>query len=122
MPALSFNKKFVPHILNGTKKQTIRAFRKNPIKVGNHLFLYTGMRTKECEKIGEAICVAIYKISIRTDGITISPNFEVPINQLNHYAQQDGFKNWDDMRRWWVLTHDLPFNGNLIMWENFIPA
>lgn len=128
MPALSFNKKFVPHILNGTKKQTIRKFRKKPINVGNRLFLYTGMRTKQCKKIGEASCVAVYVASITRKGIQLSTihhpkkKWKVDEKSLDAFARSDGFSDWEEMHRWWGLTHDLPFKGNLIMWENFVPA
>jgi len=42
-------------LLDGTKTQTIRKPRKHPIKVGDKLYIYWKLRTKECEKLGEAI-------------------------------------------------------------------
>jgi len=42
-------------LLDGTKTQTIRKPRKHPIKKGDKLFIYWKLRTKECEKLGEAI-------------------------------------------------------------------
>ncbi len=64
MPALNFQRKFVPMIVDGTKKQTIRKERKNRVKPGDTLYLYAGMRTAKCMLIREAICSEIEQISI----------------------------------------------------------
>lgn len=53
MPLLGFTK-FKDKLLNGEKTQTIRRPRKRPLKVGDRLFVYFKLRTKECEKLGEA--------------------------------------------------------------------
>lgn len=48
---------FIDKILSGEKRQTIR--RASPkwenVKVGDKLTLYTGLRTKQCRKLGEAV-------------------------------------------------------------------
>jgi hypothetical protein len=51
MVAYSFNKQFVPLIQSGHKRQTIRANRKRHARVGETVQLYTGMRTRDCQKI-----------------------------------------------------------------------
>lgn len=51
MALLNFQKQFADLIEAGTKRQTIRAARKYPIKVGDKLYLYTGLRTKYCRKL-----------------------------------------------------------------------
>ncbi len=51
MPSLNFEKQFVPLIESGQKRQTIRVERKNPIKVGDKLYLFSGLRTKYCYRI-----------------------------------------------------------------------
>lgn len=122
MSSLSFNKKFVPAILNGSKTQTIRRFRKRPIKIGERLYLFTGMRTKQCERIGQAICTHRYVVKINRKGIDYGSNVVRDPAILDALAKMDGFNNWDDMRRWWILNNDLPFKGHLYMWDNFIPA
>ena len=48
MPSLNFKKEFVDLITSGKKRQTIRPKRKNPIKVGDKLYLFTGQRTSKC--------------------------------------------------------------------------
>jgi hypothetical protein len=44
MPILNFQPRFVEPIRAGTKAQTIRATRKIPIKAGDRLYLYCGLR------------------------------------------------------------------------------
>lgn len=52
MPSLNFQKQFVALIESGAKRQTIRPVRKRtPIKVGDNLYLFTGLRTKNCKNI-----------------------------------------------------------------------
>src|ERR1051326_4822817 len=78
MPALNFKKQFVPAIRAGIsksknfklqpKRQTIRAIRKRPIVKGDTLYLYTGMRTRNCALIGEAVCKDARLVSIRPNG------------------------------------------------------
>jgi len=48
---LGFKKQFVTKILDGSKKFTIRNVRKVEPKIGDQLHMYTGLRTKYCEKI-----------------------------------------------------------------------
>lgn len=67
MPAYNFKKEFAPMILSGRKPHTIRKVRKNPTEVGDTLYLYTGMRTKKCEKIAEAVCTRIEPVIIWPD-------------------------------------------------------
>jgi hypothetical protein len=64
MPAYNFKKEFAPMILSGRKPHTIRRRRKNPTKVGDMLYLYTGMRTKACEKIAETPCTRVQPVVI----------------------------------------------------------
>jgi hypothetical protein len=64
MPAYSFNERFVPMVLDGTKRQTIRARRKNPAKVGDTLYLLSGLRTRNCKRLREETCKATTTIVI----------------------------------------------------------
>jgi hypothetical protein len=41
-------------LLDGSKTQTIRKPRKIPLKVGDKLYIYWKLRTKQCQKLGEA--------------------------------------------------------------------
>jgi hypothetical protein len=46
MPTLNFKKQFSELVSSGKKRQTIRSIRKIPIKVGDKLYLYSGLRQK----------------------------------------------------------------------------
>jgi hypothetical protein len=63
MPLLGFTM-FKEEILSGEKRQTIRKLRKIPVRKGDRLHLYWKLRTKQCEKLGEAICTETFFISI----------------------------------------------------------
>lgn len=64
MPAYNFKKEFRQKILRGEKRTTIRRRRKRPTQVGNLLYLYIGMRTKQCKRIAVARCRKITPIII----------------------------------------------------------
>ena len=65
MPALPFQPKLKPAILSGTKPGTVRQVRvKNPIKIGDTLYHFTGMRTKKCKKFHTNTCVWVFNIQI----------------------------------------------------------
>lgn len=58
MPLLGFTK-MKDKLLEGSKTQTIRKPRKHLIKVGDKLYIYWKLRTKECKKLGEGIVTTI---------------------------------------------------------------
>src|SRR5579859_6979563 len=50
------------------KRQTIRAVGdKRHAQPGEKIQLYTGMRTKHCRKIGEAVCVSVQAIEFNVN-------------------------------------------------------
>lgn len=139
MPAYSFQERFIPFLLDGSKDHTIRkerAGRSRHARPGETVYLYYGMRTKWCQKIGEATCSAVRKIRITVDDIIVyDENLdEQPINrtlhELNTFAWKDGFRPegttkdnptgaFSLMLRFWKQTHDLPFQGLVIYWKDF---
>ena len=117
MPALNFRKNFVPLIENGKKRQTIRPCRKdgrNP-KPGQVLYLYTGMRTKGCRKIGEVLCRSVDPVTIEELHIFIGCK-QLDIDEKYDLAVADGFNYIDDFRSFFQTHHGLPFSGYLIKW------
>lgn len=141
MPAYSFQERFIPSIKDESKTHTIRALRKGRSRhalPGNRLYLYYGMRTKHCRKIGEAICDAIRPITIDEDGIRLAGLSGTLFKRMsagarNKFAWSDGFRPdgstkadpagaWELMLRFWKAIHELPFNGVVIYWKDFIPA
>jgi len=118
MPILNFQKQFATSVKNGDKRQTIRSPRKHPIREGDTLYLYTGLRTKNTEKLNEVICDEVVDVEIGLRRVDIAGGFFWIDHQtdLDDFAKEDGFKNYDDMRRWFKDTHGLPFKGTLIKW------
>lgn len=120
MPLLGFKQRFADKVKEGSKRQTIRNYRKYPIEPGQTLYLYYGLRTKHATKLGEHTCLEVHKINITPKGVKLGKDKLVTnIGVLNTFAMLDGFKDWDEMQRWWTLTHGtkcFPFNGILIKW------
>ena len=106
MPALNFQKQFVPLIESGKKRQTIRPEGKNPIEAGDKLYLFTGLRTKSCKRIyqkheynGDLVWAEVFQICksaepIRIDWYGISLNNKV-LEPAEAYRLciDDGFQN-----------------------------
>jgi hypothetical protein len=53
MPILGFTR-LLDKLRDESKKQTIRKPRKHPLKVGDILHIFWKLRTKQCQKLGEA--------------------------------------------------------------------
>lgn len=114
MPALNFKKQFADKVERGEKRQTIR--KGNRVKTGDKLFLYTGQRTKECRKLGEAVCKEVYDIVIANeDEIYFDDCILIGIEK-EQLAKDDGFDCTADMIDWFKDTHGLPFVGQVIRW------
>lgn len=120
MPLLNFKSIFVDHIRSGRKAHTIRAERKHPVKVGDKLYLYCGLRQKGAFRIlpEPVICTKIQGIEIRdignkefifVDGETLMPD------ECETLAKADGFDNFKDMMAFWEGR--LPFKGTIIHWR-----
>ncbi len=123
MPLYGFKERFCPFVMDGTKKQTIRAYRKRPTRPGDFAYLYYGLKTKyakrllEPQKIKEVKTVVIMKdciLVLDTDKLSeaeaaliISGKF--PKGKMNHqvlmhegelndFAWSDGFR-FDDVEQ-----------------------
>jgi hypothetical protein len=128
MAILGFKKRFVGKIKNGRKRQTIRKFRKYPITPGETLYLYTALRTKYAQKIREVICKWVYGISISLNNnwilIVGGPCGEqvklTGINALNKFAKADGFKDWEDMKAFWLAEHGVKKGKRKVILKKFV--
>lgn len=121
-PAFNFQAQFADAVESGEKRQTIRKLRKDgrDPKVGDTLYLYTGMRTKACRKLGEAVCTSRLGVQIGRYCVLVRKGRERWIAQNNaevaSLAQADGFESFAEMRDWFEKTHGLPFTGKLYRW------
>lgn len=120
MPALNFQARFAPLVESGEKTQTIRAFRKDgrDPKPGDTLYLFTGMRTKACRKLGEATCADALPIEILTGRCIVLHGGPLAPGYADALAILDGFGSAGEMMDWFEKTHGLPFEGLLIRWDN----
>jgi hypothetical protein len=116
-----------PRVESGELRQTIRKPRKRPIKVGDTLRLYQGLRTTNCRFLGEAKCIAMFPISLSTlpcpfvgcDGQDYALHIlnGLPyVADIEDLAKRDGFTDSHAMCEWFDKKHGLPFAGIVIRW------
>lgn len=116
MPAYNFKKEFAGAVKSGEKCQTIRKKRKRSTKSGELLFLYTGMRTKDCVKLCNVICKSVQEIfivgncGISVDGIWLNNR------EIDNLAKEDGFSGVSSFLDFFDSQYDLPFSGEIIKW------
>lgn len=117
MVAFNFKKDFAPKIKSGVKRSTIRKTRR--CNVGDTMQLYTGMRTKNCEKIiNDVVCVGVAHVEIKGyyGGYTywgVSGKSEI----TEKLHEQEGFESYMDMMNFFENHYGLPFEGWLHTWE-----
>lgn len=118
MPALNYQPEFGALVELGRKPHTIRPYGKRPYKVGDALHHFTGMRTKQCRRLGFDLCTQVRRIQITWGTVMIDMPapalFIVP--PLDRFARADGFMDWEDMCTWFAARYGLPFEGQLIQW------
>jgi hypothetical protein len=145
MVAYSFKQRFVQPIRVGLssvslsfdcppKRQTIRRIGgRRHARPGETVQLYTGMRTRNCELIGNARCVSfggvllkwseyqsfdLFDIMEREPGVWRRAGKLRPIVDLDQFARDDGFDDFHEMRDFWREMHGLEtFEGVIIKWE-----
>lgn len=127
MPAYNFKQQFAEPIRSRQKRQTIRASgKRKPPKVGDTLYLYTGMRTAECRKLGEFRCNGVWHITIETEhrrvrlprmiGATLTM-WDLDQADVDALAKADGFESTDAFFDWFRENHGKSMSGYLIGWE-----
>lgn len=132
MVALNFKPEFVIAIDGGQKTRTIRRIRKsgNP-KRGDLLQLFTGLRTKACEKIRDVTCTRVTPVEIHYEGIKLdghwlyagwAPRDADPEAYDYDFARADGFESFGDMVEFFEKQYGLPFKGQLIEWSLSLPS
>jgi hypothetical protein len=129
MPALSYHTQFATAVEVGQKLQTIRALRKVPIKSGDILYHYTGMRTKACRRLGVSTCRSANQIDIiRWNGQRGVFLQECPGGgqrrlltiEVVALAQADCFPDVDSFYAWFIHNTG-HFSGHLITWSEITP-
>jgi hypothetical protein len=116
MPSLNFKARFAPLVENQGKRQSIRRPRLRPIRPGDLLYLYTGMRTAACRRLGIGRCTETQGIEIWADGILLAGVALSPQDSLA-LAEADGFASVAEFLDFFRSVHGLPFTGTLLRWE-----
>lgn len=95
--SLNFKKQFVPMVESGRKNCTIRMRGKRQARPGDTLYLFTGMRTQQCERIKNVTCKLAVPMDIdtKTGGITqVGPDYVMW--SIKELAIADGFATVDE--------------------------
>ena len=123
MPLLNFKPQFVEPIRSGRKHHTIRATRSIPIKPGDNLYLYVGLRHKGAQRIlPEPVKCSIVQLILINKDSCCDQHFLVNIegvdlcqDECETLARADGFGNFTQMMEFWEGR--LPFVGQIIHWK-----
>ena len=121
MVALNFKKQFAEAVRSGVKRQTVRREGKRKLIItGTKLQLYTGQRTKDCVKLGDAVCTgtsAVY-LDCMISGRCPSRRMPLPRRDEKNTSSpaQDGFKDEIEMLEFFDRA-GLTFDGWVIYWD-----
>ncbi len=116
MPSINFMQCFEKDILAGRKTQAIRPKRKRTIKVGDPLYIFTGLRTPSCKRLLETTCIGVMPLSIdganwRLNGVLMDPADQEDL------AMNDGFRTPTELMVFLQSRYEMPFTGELIRWK-----
>lgn len=120
MVAFNFNRKFKDQIRLGAKRSTIRSKRR--CNLGDAMQLYTGQRTKKCEKIMDVECIGLARIRIgfEEDGHlipwAIESGYEGTPLVFKRLHRQEGFQNINEMVAFFQDRYGLPYTGWIHTW------
>src|SRR6476660_5404138 len=121
MALINFSREdFVKAVANGSKHFTIRQLRKKPVKKGETLQLYTGLRTKQARKLREAVCTNVGDIKIenkRKEFLFLLENKPLSLEEVQDISNKVGFDSVEDWIEYFKNKYKFPFKGQLIEWE-----
>jgi hypothetical protein len=119
MPALNFKSRFAPLVAGGSKRHTIRAWRKRPFRVDDNLSFFTGMRTARCRRLRpNAACIAARPIELDVVKRAVNLNGKLlGAPEIEALATKDGFSDVDEFWRFFAQTHGAEVRGQLIEWN-----
>lgn len=116
-------------ILSGEKRQTIRRASQKweNVKAGDKLTLYTGLRTKQCRKLGEAVVESVGKVAFYQAGligaITRDGEFWLTADEVEELVRRDGFGDVYDFWKFFDAHYpERPIEMNVIRWTDFKEA
>lgn len=115
---LGFKPRFVEPIQIGTKVFTLRVRRKKMPKVGETLFMYTGLRTSKCAKISDKeklISIQTVKVTIiqekhLTSIIIVVDGRLLSVKEVSEFVKFDGFRDRMDFAEYWIKSQGVKGN------------
>jgi hypothetical protein len=116
---LNFKEQFAAAVKSGRKRQTIRKRRKNPIRVGDTLAFWTGLRTKGARPLrSPARCKSLTRIAMCEAGAVLGRRrwLSLKSKTLRDLARMDGFATPDEMIEFFKDLYGLPVFLNIIRW------
>lgn len=130
MALFNFKRQFAHAVTAGTKRQTIRAPRKDGTrpKPGETLHLYTGLRTKGADLLARYPCKSVHNIQIRQHlagphELDAVPLVEVVLDgrrltrlEVHELAIADGFPTAEELLAFFLKEHGGDFEGILVKW------
>lgn len=127
MPILNFKPQFVEPIQSGRKRHTIRATRKIPVKRGDKLYLYTGLRQKGAKRIfpEPVLCSRVQEIRIQSGIMNLKVEVDgdvLAMDECKRLAVADGFPDFTAFHAFWERVHGdksgrVNFSGQIIHWK-----
>jgi hypothetical protein len=127
MPAYNFKSQFTPAVEAGTKLCTIRS---RAAVVGTQAYLYTGMRTKACRKLGQGVITRCDEIIIGRDDaafpFVIIDGRHLSMVEIWALSEADGFPDSEEFIDFFAdsqVYKTIPdvgtqiFAGFMITWE-----
>lgn len=96
--------------------QTIRARRKTPVKVGETLYHYSGLRSRAARKVLTSVCTETFEIRLAVDHGGARANWEADIPVDFHaVARLDGFADITAMTTWFLTNHPVKSGETLVL-------
>jgi hypothetical protein len=121
MALINFSREdFVDAVADGSKHFTIRQLRKKPIKKGEALQLYTGLRTKQARKLRDAVCKNVWNIKIqnkKSEFLFWLDNNQLSLKEVKGISNKIGFGSVEEWIEYFKEKYKFPFKGHLIEWE-----
>ena len=111
---------FIDAVADGSKHFTIRQLRKKPIKKGETLQLYTGLRTKQARKLRDAVCKHVWEIKIenkKSEFLFWLDNKQLSSKKVKDISNKIGFDSIENWIEYFKEKYKFPFKGQLIEWE-----
>ena len=118
MPAYNFQARFAASVSDGTKPHTIR---ERAAKVGSTAYLFTGMRTKACKRLGQGTITACTPIEVGNHNGSPKCKLKgrfITSKAFETLALADGFASTREMLNWFTSTYGHPSNQN-VEWQPY---